>query len=162
MGTLHLTRETSAPPEAVWEVLTDFAAYGRWMPLTRMRVDPGAPRLGWGFAGFSGLGRLGFTDSMLVTGWAPPVEGNGRFRVVKTGRVLSGWADISVTALDGGGTRLDWTEDVLIKPLPFRRSFDPLLDRASRWLYARAIDAMLAEAQAQAQAQALAHRTGTP
>jgi uncharacterized protein YndB with AHSA1/START domain len=150
MGALHLTRETSAPPGPVWDVLTDFAAYGRWMPLTHMRVDAGAPRVGWGFAGFSGVGRVGFWDPMLVTAWAPPVDGRGRFRVVKTGWVLGGWVEVSVAPRDGGGTRLDWAEDAVVRPVPFRRRLarllDPALDKASRWLYGRAIDAMLAEA----------------
>ena len=146
MGTLHLTRETSASALAVWDVLTDFAAYGRWMPLTTMRVDRGAPRVGWGFAGFSGLGRLGFSDSMLVTAWAPPDDGPGRLMVVKTGRVLGGWAEITVAGLDSGGVRVDWTVDVVVKPLPLRRVVSPLADRAGLWLYGRAVDAMLAEA----------------
>lgn len=147
MSTLQLTRETSAAPAVVWDVLTDFADYGRWMPMTRMQVDSGPPRLGWGFAGISGPGRLAFSDSMLVSGWAPPTnEGPGRFRVVKTGRLLGGWAEVSVTPLGSAGTRVDWVEEVVVKPLPFKAAFAPVLDRVSRWLYGRALDAMLAEA----------------
>ena len=48
MAHLHLTRETLAPPGVLWDVLTDFAAYARWMPLTTMRLDRGEPRPGWG------------------------------------------------------------------------------------------------------------------
>jgi hypothetical protein len=149
MSTLHLTRETSSAPAVVWDVLTDFAGYGRWMPLTRMQVDPGTPRLGWGFAGISGVGPLAFSDSMLVSGWAPPTDGDtGRFRVVKTGRLLGGWAEVTVTSLGAAGTRVDWVEEVVVRPLPFRRGFAPLLDRVSTWLYGRALDAMLAESSA--------------
>ena len=68
----HLPR---TPPTSVWEVLTDFAAYGAWIPLTTMRVDPGEPRVGWGFAGLSGLGPLRFSDSMVLTRWEPPTAG---------------------------------------------------------------------------------------
>ena len=109
MGLLHLTRETAAEPAAVWAVLTDFAGYGRWMPLTRMRVDAGPPRLGWGFAGVSGWGPLAFSDSMLVSAWEPPIEGiPGRFRVVKTGRLLGGWAEVSLPPTADGCPRVDW------------------------------------------------------
>ena len=146
MADFHLTRRCAAPPTMVWDVVTDFAAYGDWMPLTRMRVDAGVPRPGWGFAGVSGLGRVGFSDSMLVTAWEPPdAEGRGRFRIVKTGRLLGGWAEIRVEP-DGAGTRLDWHEDVVVRPLPFKRVFAPVLGRASVWLYGRALDAMIARA----------------
>ena len=72
MPTVHLVRHTPAPPSAVWAVLTDFGAHGRWMPLTTMRLDPGSPRLGWSFAGLTGVGPLRFSDPMVVTGWSPP------------------------------------------------------------------------------------------
>jgi len=153
MADFHLTRRCAAPPTVVWDVVTDFAAYGDWMPLTRMRVDAGLPRPGWGFTGVSGLGRFGFSDSMLVTAWEPPeAEGRGSFRVVKTGRLLGGWAQVSVE-LDGAGARLDWHEDVVVRPLPFKRVFAPVLGRASLWLYGRAVDAMIARAEQRARAQ---------
>ncbi|NYG06248.1 hypothetical protein BJ986_000735 [Phycicoccus badiiscoriae] len=146
MAELHLIRYCAAPSPTVWDVVTDFAAYGDWMPLTRMRVDAGSPRPGWGFAGLSGLGPLAFSDSMLVTIWEPPdAAGVGRFRVVKTGRLLGGWAEIRVEPV-GDGTRLDWREDVVVRPLPFKRAFAPVLRRASDWLYGRAVDAMIARA----------------
>lgn len=147
MADFHLTRHCAAPPTTVWDVVSDFAAYGDWMPLTQMRLDAGGPRLGWGFAGFSGVGRFGFSDSMLVTAWEPPnAEGVGRFRIVKTGRLLGGWAEVCVEPA-GEGSRLDWREDVVVRPLPFKRVFAPFLLRASVWLYGRAVDAMVARAE---------------
>ena len=152
MADFHLTRLCAAPPATVWDVVTDFAAYGDWMPLTRMRVDAGEPRLGWGFAGVSGLWPVRFSDSMLLSAWVPPGgDGRGAFRVVKTGRLLGGWAEIRVEP-EGAGTRLDWHEDVVVKPLPFKRLFAPLLTRASDRLYGRAVDAMVARAEQRAQA----------
>jgi hypothetical protein len=154
MADFHLTRHCTAPPAAVWDVVTDFAAYGDWMPLTRMRVDAGVPRPGWGFAGISGLGRFGFSDSMLVTVWEPlGADGAARFRVVKTGRLLGGWADVRVEP-EGAGTRLDWHEDVVVRPLPFKRAFASLVVRASVLLYGRALDAMIVRAQEQSQVPA--------
>jgi len=147
MAHLHLTRETHAPPAVLWDVVTDFAAYGQWMPLTRMRLDDGGPRPGWGFAGRTGVGPLRFTDSMLVTLWRPPGEGPARFRVVKTGRLLGGWVDVAVEPL-GSGSRLDWREDVVVRPLPLKRALAPLVAGGAVWLYARALDAMVARAEA--------------
>ena len=145
MARFHLTRRSPASPGAVWDAVTDFAAYADWMPLTRMRLDEGRPTPGWGFAGISGLGPLAFRDSMLVTVWEPPSGDGGRFRVVKTGRILGGWADVTVVP-EGDGTRLDWREDAVVRPLPAKRLLDPLVVRGSEWLYGRAIDAMLARA----------------
>lgn len=160
MATLHLTRHTSASPAAVWDVVSGFAGYGDWMPMTRMTIDDGAPRVGWGFIGISGVGPLSFSDSMLVTRWEPAAGATGAtrpvapavFRIVKTGRLLGGFAEITVTpepnvSTPGAmGARLDWVEDVVVRPMPFKRFFAPVLDRASRWLYGRAVDAMLSRA----------------
>jgi carbon monoxide dehydrogenase subunit G len=147
VAVVDLERHSAAPPSVVWDVVTDFAAYGQWMPLTRMRTDGGPPRAGWGFVGVSGPGRLSFSDSMLVTQWEPPTgsDGRGRFRIIKTGWLLGGWAQVDVEP-DGTGSRLLWREDVVVRPLPFKRFFEPLLDRASAWLYGRAVDGMLARA----------------
>ena len=154
MPALHLVRETNAPPSAVWGVLTDFTAYGRWMPLTRMRVDAGEPRVGWGFAGVSGIGPLGFSDSMVLIRWEPPgddTDDAASFRVVKTGRLLGGWVDVTVTPT-ATGSRVDWREDFSVRPVAFLDGTRPML-AAGRALYARALDAMLAAAEAEAEAQ---------
>jgi carbon monoxide dehydrogenase subunit G len=150
MAHLHLTRDTSAPPTVVWDVVTDFAAYAEWMPLTRMRLGEGAPRLGWAFAGRSGVGPVGFTDSMVVSLWEPPgsrTDGGARFRVVKTGRVLGGWVDVTVEPR-GAGSRLDWREDVVVRPLPLKRAFAPAVSQVAAVLYGRALDAMVSRAEA--------------
>ncbi len=165
MAALHLFRETTAPPRAVWGVLADFTGYGRWMPLTRMRVDQGEPRVGWGFAGVSGIGPLGFSDSMVVTRWDPPTEEGkdeegdpaASFRVVKTGRLLGGWADVTLTAT-ATGTRVDWREDFSVRPIAFLDDTAPVR-AAGRALYARALDAMLAAAEANAVHSALPETT---
>jgi hypothetical protein len=133
----------------VWSVLADFAAYGQWMPLTRMRVDAGAPHPGWGFAGVSGIGPVRFTDSMVVTQWSPPsdAEAPGRFRVVKTGWLLGGWAQVQVVPSRLGTTVL-WDQDLSVRPLPSFGPLEALVGRTSAGLYSRAIDAMLAAAEA--------------
>lgn len=153
MPALHLVRETTAPPSVVWGVLTDFTAYGRWMPLTRMRVDAGEPRVGWGFAGVSGLGPVSFSDSMVLTRWDPPGQGTpATFRVVKTGRLLGGWVDVTVTPTSAG-SRVDWREEFSVRPIALLDGTRPVR-AVGRALYARALDAMLAHAEAIAGAKA--------
>ena len=158
MPTVHLVRHTAAQPDAVWAELTDFGAHGRWMPLTTMRLDEGSPRLGWCFAGLTGVGPLRFSDPMVVTGWRPPSESGphhvAELRLVKTGSLLGGWVRVTIEE-HGGGSRVVWHEQLTIRPLPDASLTEPLLARAATWLYARALDGMLGQATS-----AATHRAG--
>jgi hypothetical protein len=118
------------------------------MPLTTMRLDPGPPRVGWSFAGLTGLGRLRFADEMRIVKWDPPAgTGPGAFRVVKVGRLLSGWAEASVLPIgDGQQTRLLWRESIVIRPVPLGRLLAPASDRFSKALFTRVLQDMAAEA----------------
>ena len=143
MAPVEVRRTVPTPLHAVWDALTDFAAYGRWIPLTSMRTDPGPARLGWAFGGFTGLGPVGFLDSMLVVKWEPPLDGEARFAVRKTGRVLRGWADVRLAATDAGGTDVVWREEIVPRPETLGRLAAPAADRVTARLFADALDGML-------------------
>lgn len=148
MGTFALERIVAVPPHQMWGIVTDWAGYARRMPLTTMHLDQGPTRVGWSFAGLTGLGRLRFSDVMRVTDWAPPAEkGAGSFRLVKVGRLLAGWAEVSVQPTAGGEqTKLLWRENIVIRPISLGRLLEPLTDRFNEALFARVVDAMAAEA----------------
>jgi uncharacterized protein YndB with AHSA1/START domain len=148
MGTFVIERIVAVPPRQMWGIVTDWAGYARWMPLTTMRLDQGPTRVGWSFAGLTGLGRVRFSDVMRVTEWAPPAEtGAAAFRLVKVGRLLAGWAEVSVQPIAGGEqTRLSWRENIVIRPVALGRLLAPLIDRLNRAVFARVVDAMAAEA----------------
>lgn len=148
MGTFAIERTVAAPPKTVWDVITDWAGYARWMPLTMMRLDEGPTCVGWSFAGLTGVGRLRFCDAMRITHWSPPADaGPGAFRLVKVGRLLAGWADVSVLPVaDGQHTRLVWRENIVIRPILLGRLLGPLTDRFNHALFARVVDQMTAEA----------------
>jgi uncharacterized protein YndB with AHSA1/START domain len=148
MGTFTIERTVAVPPPQVWEVVTDWAGYARWMPLTTMRLDQGPTRVGWTFAGLTGLGRLRFSDVMRVTRWAPPSEsGAAEFRLVKVGRLLAGWAEVSLLPVAGGEqTRLLWRENIVIRPVALGRLLAPLADPFNKALFTRVVGAMVAEA----------------
>ena len=150
MAPVEVRRTVATPLGAVWDTLTDFGAYGRWIPLTSMRTDPSPVRLGWAFGGFTGLGPVGFLDSMLVVTWEPPHEGEARFRVRKTGRVLRGWADVRLAATDAGGTDVVWREEIVPRPETLGRLAAPAADRVTARLFADALDGMLEAAATRA------------
>jgi uncharacterized protein YndB with AHSA1/START domain len=148
MGTFAIERTVAAPPQRVWEVVTDWEGYARWIPLTTMHLDQGPTRVGWSFAGLTGIGRLRFSDAMRITDWAPPPEaGPGAFRLVKYGRLLAGWAEVKVLPVDGGQqTRLLWRENIVIRPVIVGRLLGPLTDRLNKALVSIVVDHMMAEA----------------
>jgi uncharacterized protein YndB with AHSA1/START domain len=148
MGTFAIERVVAVPSPQMWKIVTDWAGYARWMPATTMRLDQGPTHVGWSFAGLTGVGRLRFADVMRVTAWAPPSEaGTGAFRLVKVGRLLAGWAEVSVLPVAGGEqTKLLWRENIVIRPILLGRLLAALTDRLNEALFARVIDAMAAEA----------------
>ena len=120
----------------------------RWVPLLQWHLDQGPTGVGWSFAGLTGISRFRFSDTMVITDWAPPVgEGPGAFRLVKVGRLLAGWAEVSVLpAGNGEQTWLTWRENIVIRPVVLGRLLAPLTDRVNRALFARVVDKMAAGA----------------
>jgi carbon monoxide dehydrogenase subunit G len=102
---LQVARLIEAPAEQVWGVLTDWERQGEWMPATRVRSVHGhAP--GGRIEAWTGLGRLGFLDTMEITRWDPP----RRCDVIHTGRVLRGSGWFAVEPLEAGRCRVVWEE----------------------------------------------------
>lgn len=136
MAPVRSVLDVKASPDAAWALITDWPAHGRWIPLTVVTIDgdsPGRSGLGTRFTGRTGLGPLGFDDPMTVTEWQPPAgASDGRCRLVKRGRWISGWAEISVSPRPGG-CRLVWTEDIQPRWTP--RFADPVVSRIGRVLF---------------------------
>ena len=98
-----------APPDALWAAVTDWERQSEWMLGTRVRVVGGpAEGVGARLEAFTGVGRAGFLDPMVVTEWDPP----RRATVLHTGRVVRGTGAFEVLALPGGRSRFVWSEDL--------------------------------------------------
>ena len=109
MPELIVMVDVDAPPERVWRALTTWEHQGEWMPLTRVRgTGQGGQGVGAGIEGFTGIGRVGFLDTMEVTGWEPP----RRCVVRHTGRVVRGSGAFEVQELGPGRSRFVWGEIV--------------------------------------------------
>lgn len=146
MGVVTLERHVGRPIERVWSLVTDVAALR--LPLTHVEQDPGPPGPGWRFVGVSGVGRLVLRDPMVVTRWVPPTEGRttAEYAVVKTGRVLAGWAEVVLTAPTPSSTTLRWREQIVLRPRPLGTALAVVTDVAVRAMFERAVDDLVARA----------------
>jgi len=109
-GSLEVAVDVPAPAEATWSVLTDWDRQHEWALLTRTRgLGPtGGHAVGEQVHAFTGVGRLGFLDSMVVTGWDPPRSCTVR----KTGRVVRGTAQFCVDPLGPQASRVSYRAQV--------------------------------------------------
>lgn len=109
--TSHLSLDVviGAPPEAVFAALTQWSEQGRWMLGTRVEVRAGdGASVGSEIAAWTGAGKAGFWDTMVITRWDPPY----RVDVVHTGQVVRGTGTMEVLALPGRRSRFVWSEDL--------------------------------------------------
>ncbi len=108
MAELVLSVDVDAPPAAVWAAITDWAGQGEWMLGTRVRATTagGGQGVGERLEAWTGLGRIGFLDTMTITAWEPPY----RCLVRHTGRVVRGAGVFEVAELPGQRSRFTWAE----------------------------------------------------
>ncbi|MET9433335.1 SRPBCC family protein [Streptomyces sp. NPDC006551] len=146
MSVFRIERTTALPAAEAWRRLTDWAAHGARVPLTRVRVLTSGPTgPGTRFVARTGVGRLAFDDPMEVVRWEPPEPGHeerpGVCLLEKRGRLVLGRARIEVYAGPCGGSRAVWTEELRVRGVP--RALDPVLALAGRRLFGRAMDGLL-------------------
>jgi carbon monoxide dehydrogenase subunit G len=100
-----------APVQEVWDATTDWERQSEWMLGTRVRGTVHAGRnVGGGIEAWTGVGPVGFLDTMVITAWEPP----HRCLVEHTGKVIRGTGAFDVGDAGGGASRLTWTEDVVL------------------------------------------------
>jgi uncharacterized protein YndB with AHSA1/START domain len=110
--------------EQVWAAVTDWPAQSDWMLGTRVwATEQDGRGVGGGVAAFTGAGRLGFLDTMVITRWEPPF----RCDVRHTGRVVRGTGTFEVVALPEGRSRFVWSEDLDLPLGPVGRLGWPLV-----------------------------------
>lgn len=113
MTTRHLALDViiDAPVEKVFDAIVDWSAQGEWMlgttvwPVTNDGIGEGATIAAW-----TGIGKVGFLDTMTITRWERPY----RVDVIHTGKVVRGTGTMEVVALPGGRSRFVWSEDIEI------------------------------------------------
>lgn len=111
---LSLEIEVDATMENAFHYLTDWPRQEEWMLSTRVEVksEGDARYVGGKIAAFTGIGPLGFWDSMTITAWQAPQY----VEVDHTGKLVRGLGYMRFTALNEKRCRFEWVE---ILNLPF-------------------------------------------
>lgn len=121
MASFDVVRRSSLPVDAAWARVTDWRRHGDFLPLTSVSVSGPNDAVGTTFVARTSIWRLGFDDPMHVTVYEPPRASRpGYCQITKTGRVVSGWAQLTIAAAPGGSL-VHWHEEAAIP-------------RAGRWL----------------------------
>jgi hypothetical protein len=127
-GHVAVRVEADAPVADLFAAATDWARQSTWIPLTRVSVARGDGRsVGSVIHAFTGVGRVGFLDTMEIVRWDPPRVVD----VVHYGRVVRGPGSFGFEELSDGRAVMVWQEWL---HLPFGRLGRlawPLVRRAS-------------------------------
>jgi len=140
---LELTVDVDAPVEATWAGAVDWDHQAEWMLGTTVRGTAQDGRgEGGGISAFTGIGRLGFLDTMVITTWEPP----HRCYVLHTGKVVRGTGEFEVRDRGQGRSTFVWREDLelplgalgragwpVIKPV-FALGVQKSLEKFARWV----------------------------
>jgi carbon monoxide dehydrogenase subunit G len=102
---VRVARVVPVPVERAWQVLADWERQGAWMPLTRVRARDGH-RVGGRIEAWTGIGPVGFLDTMTITAWDPPF----RCEVMHTGGLVRGSGMFAVEPVGAGRCRVVWEE----------------------------------------------------
>lgn len=98
-----------ADQQRTWDLAVDWAMQRQWIWAT---TTSGGHGLGATVTGRTGIGPLGFTDTMLITEWEPPA----RCTVSHTGTIVRGEGSFEVRPR-GDGSEFRWTERIFL-PVP--------------------------------------------
>ena len=132
----------AAPADAVWDYVTDWPRQGEWIPFTRVEVVPAgadssmAHGVGGRIRAWTGLGPVGFWDTMTITAWDREADGSARCEVLHTGAVVRGEAEFAVVAQGPDACRFVWWERLEIPG----GALGALFWRLGGWTMKRGVD----------------------
>ena len=112
LGDIEVSVHVHCQAALVFSYFTDWPRQGEWMMGTRVESRrTGALGMGRGegaeIAGFTGVGPLGFWDTMTITSW---VDGH-RVDVLHTGKIVRGIGSMIVEPIDSHTCRFIWRSE---------------------------------------------------
>lgn len=139
MTRFTIERATGLPAAEAWRRLTQWEHHGDVIPCTT--VTRSGEAVGSTFTARTALGPIGFDDPMEVVAWQPPgADTAGHCRIEKRGKVITGWAELTV-APTPTGSRVRWDEAASI------RHTGKVVDLPGRWaskrIFGRLVDRLL-------------------
>ena len=117
-ATLHLEVDVAAPARVVWDYITDWPRQGEWIPMTRVEGIGSARGIGGRVRAWTGLGRVGFWDTMTITAWDERPDGSARCEVLHTGSVVRGDGEFAVAARGADACTFAWREELVVPAGP--------------------------------------------
>jgi len=96
--------------QEVFNAVTEWELQNKWVLATKVRgIGSDSRCLGGKLEAFTGIGKLGFMDTMTITGWDSP----NVCEVTHTGNVVKGSGLFEIST-ENGITYFAWTERTLI------------------------------------------------
>lgn len=109
---ISVSQTVNTTERAAFEAVTNWSKQGKWIALTKVRgLGKNSRSIGGKLEAFTGIGRLGFIDTMTITKW----ENNKLCEVTHTGNVVKGKGVFEVSRKNSS-TIFTWSEFV---ELPF-------------------------------------------
>jgi hypothetical protein len=107
---IEMSLVINAPIQKVWAALADWESQGKWMLQTKVEVTSQIREgVGTKISAFTGIGKLGVMDHMVVTSWQPPFICD----ILHTGKIIKGTGRFELVEIDPLTTRFNWSEEIL-------------------------------------------------
>jgi uncharacterized protein YndB with AHSA1/START domain len=107
---IEMSLVIKSPIQKVWAALAAWESQGDWMLQTSVKVTSEIREgVGTKISAFTGIGKLGVMDHMVVTAWQPPHICD----VVHTGKIIKGMGRFELVEIDAHTTRFNWSEEIV-------------------------------------------------
>lgn len=144
MAHFDVVRRTALTAGDAWLRLTDWELHSHFIPFTTVRLTTSSSAgVGCAFVARTSLGPVAFDDPMEVTvSQTPDGDAPGFCRIVKRGRAVTGWAQLTVAQAPGGAL-VHWHEEAQLRAVGHLLDWPNSL--VGRLVFGRLVDGLLSQ-----------------